>query len=352
MNQMIDEKIKSQYNLADFTINTLNLYEFENEDYREKKRAEEKKALNQALVGYLEEQSRRDREKPVDSYNEEAAYRMMLGNPEPAKKIRPPKINPYHLYPTPERLQELLLKEKMAKQKQQRKQVHKEQGSESDKPQVQSVLTPEEQHEKDEIVAKGFSNWTKSEVDELIQCMKDYGVTAYEQMKAKIESKTLDEIKRYAEALWKNIANIPGGPNIQKAIERKQKERENMKRIEVLIGRKILAYENPRKEMAFKYVKYERESQYTKGEDNALMFFTYKNKYGNWSGIRFDILHDVLLRFNYFLKTRNNEELKKRVDYLIKNVEREVSIINYDQLARRNDEGGEWERTRRRDGGG
>jgi SWI/SNF-related matrix-associated actin-dependent regulator of chromatin subfamily A member 5 len=332
MSKQVEEKIKAQYNMADFSLNTLNLYEFENEDYRQKKRQEEKKALNQALTVYLEEQSRRDREKPVESYNEEAAYRMMLGNPEPAKKPRPPKINPYHLYPTPERLQELLLKEKLAKQKQQRKPLHKEAagtgpgpgtGAEAEKAGTNG-LTPEEQQEKDAILAKGFNNWTKSEVDELIQCMKDYGVTAYEQMKGKIESKSLEEIQRYAQALWQSILTIPNGPSTQKAIERKQKERDNMKRIEVLIGRKIMAYENPRKEMTFKYVKYERENQYSRAEDSALMYFTHKNKYGNWSGIRFDILHDIPLRFNYFLKTRNNEELKKRIDYLVKNVEREV----------------------------
>ncbi len=336
MNKMVDEKIKSQYNLADFTINTLNLYEFENEDYREKKRAEEKKALNQALVAYLDEQTRRDREKVVESYNEEVAYRMMLGNPELGKKPRPPKINPYHLYPNIERLQELMLKEKIARQRPIRKMVlradhdparmfmQEEDRKEPDE--NEPVLTPDEQKEKDEIIGRGFANWSRSEIDELIQCMKDFGVNAYEQMRTKIESKTEDEIKRYADALWKALGTtIPGGQAIQKAIERRQKERENMKRIEVLIGRKIMAYENPRKELAFKYVKYERENQYTKSDDSALLYFTHKNKYGNWSGIRFDILHDALLRFNYFLKTRNNEELKKRIDYLIKSVEREQS---------------------------
>jgi len=302
----------------------LNLYEFENEDYREKKRVEERRAIDKAISAYLEEQSRRERDKLVESYNEEAAYRMMLGNTEPHKKPRPPKINPYHLYPNTERLQKLLLKEKIAKQKQQRKQQHKE-GGENEKISVVAALSPEELKEKEEIQSKGFSSWSKSEIDELVQCMKDYGIDAFEQMKSKIESKTLDEIKKYSQALWQSILNVPNGANIQKAIERKQKERENMKRIEVLIGRKILAYENPRKEMAFKYVKYERESQYSRVEDSALMHFTHKNKYGNWAAIRFDILHDVPLRFNYFLKTRNNEEIKKRIDYLVKNIEREVN---------------------------
>eukprot|EP00826_Nyctotherus_ovalis_P060874 TRINITY_DN8597_c0_g3_i2.p1 TRINITY_DN8597_c0_g3~~TRINITY_DN8597_c0_g3_i2.p1 ORF type:complete len:214 (-),score=93.45 TRINITY_DN8597_c0_g3_i2:148-789(-) len=153
--------------------------------------------------------------------------------------------------------------------------------------------------------------------------MKEHGITAYEQMKAKITTKTVEEIQRYAKALWENLAGIPGGAHIQKSIERKQKERENMKRIEALIGRKITAYENPRKDMTFKYIKHERETQYTKLEDSALIYFTFKNKYGNWSGIRFDILHDPLFRFNFFIKTRSNEELKKRIDYLIKSIEKE-----------------------------
>jgi len=323
MTKKVDEKIKKQYNLANFSINALNLYEFENEDYREKKRAEEKKAMTKALVSYLEDQSRSNRDKPVENYNEEDAYRAMLGNPEPAKKLRPPKINPYHLYPNVSRLQELLLKEKTAKQKARAQRRTLGQKEEQKEGEQKSFLEPDEQKEKDEIIAKGFANWTKSEADELIQCMKDFGITAYEQMKQKIESKSLEEIQRYSKALWQNLASIPGGSHIQKAIEKKQKERDNMRRIEVLIGRKITAYENPRREMTFKYVKYERESQYTKAEDAALMFFTHKNKYGNWSGIRFDILHDALLRFNFFIKTRNNEELKKRIDYLIRSVERE-----------------------------
>jgi len=387
--KMADEKIKKQYNLANFSINTLNLYEFENEDYRKKKRVEERKAINEALVQYLEEQTRRDRDKPIDTYNEEAAYRLLLGNPEPAKKVRPPKINPYHLYPNPTRLQELLLKERIAKQKQKKnpaketesvvlknqeermkdneeeekmndivnegkeedtnkpfenstnkieeKQAEVEESKKKENEAMEIMedkndgLTEEERKEKDEIVAQGFPNWVKSEIDELLRCMKDYGITSYEQMKNRISTKTPEEIQKYAKALWTNLPSIPGGGHIQKAIERKQKERENMKRIETLIGKKITAYENPRKEMTFKYIKYERESQYTKVEDSALIYFTYKNKYGNWSGIRFDILHDPLFRFNFFIKTRNNDELKKRIDYLIKSIEKEQGEIVKDE---------------------
>ena len=60
-----------------------------------------------------------------------------------------------------------------------------------------------------------------------------------------------------------------------------------------------------------------------------LIYITNKYGYGNWDDIMKSIKTSEDLLFNYFLKSRNKIEIQKRIDYLVKIIEKELgSTLN------------------------
>ena len=82
------------------------------------------------------------------------------------------------------------------------------------------------------------------------------------------------------------------------------------------------------------------QSEYTYEEDQYLIYITNKYGYGNWDDIMKSIKTSEDLLFNYFLKSRNKIEIQKRIDYLVKIIEKELGPISNNERtsSRRNKE--------------
>ena len=55
------------------------------------------------------------------------------------------------------------------------------------------------------------------------------------------------------------------------------------------------------------------------------MCITNEQGYGNWSSIKYAIRRDTRVRFDHLFMSRNEQELQKRVDILVKGLEKEQS---------------------------
>jgi len=62
---------------------------------------------------------------------------------------------------------------------------------------------------------------------------------------------------------------------------------------------------------------------FCKESDIILLCLTNKLGYGNWSAIKRAIRREPRCRFDHLFISRNEEELKKRVIYLVQSLERE-----------------------------
>ena len=69
------------------------------------------------------------------------------------------------------------------------------------------------------------------------------------------------------------------------------------------------------------------QSEFTYEDDQYLIYITNKYGYGNWDDIMRDIKTSEDLLFNYYLKSRNKAEIQKRIDYLVKLIEKELGNI-------------------------
>ena len=69
------------------------------------------------------------------------------------------------------------------------------------------------------------------------------------------------------------------------------------------------------------------QSEYTYEDDQYLIYVTNKYGYGNWDDILREVKTSEDLLFNYYLKSRNKAEIQKRVDYLVKLIEKEIGSL-------------------------
>ena len=67
---------------------------------------------------------------------------------------------------------------------------------------------------------------------------------------------------------------------------------------------------------------------FTKETDSLLLLVTDKIGYGKWQEIKKALKRETRCRFDHLFLSRNEEDLKKRVIYLIQSIEKEFDSPN------------------------
>ena len=88
-----------------------------------------------------------------------------------------------------------------------------------------------------------------------------------------------------------------------------------------LIKKKVLAYERPVEEMVINVV--QKSKYFSKEADILLLCLTHEHGYGNWSAIKHAAKRDTRVRFDHLFMSRSEQELAKRLDVLVKSLEKE-----------------------------
>ena len=319
-----EKQAKSKSNLLlNFSFDPNDLYKFENEDYRLKRKENAEKVLNKALEEEIEKESkmlysRRDHG-PV-SYNIDQTH--LLGKNK--KKSRVAKIPIYHLYKNRDRLIELKQKQINYFINENKKIPEKI----DEDPTIEEGLTKAEFKEMNSILKKGFPDWTKKEYDIFINDADLYGKKNIDIYVKDITTKTKEEIVKYSKVFWELIDSLPEGQRILKNMERKEKLERQKNHNSRLICKKCEnldkdEYEN----IKINFPPGNHQSEFTYEDDQYLIYVTNKYGYGNWDDIMKDLKTSEDLLFNYYLKSRNKAEIQKRVDYLVKLIERELGNL-------------------------
>lgn len=229
----IDKTIKKNKSLLDLAFTSVDLYEFQNENYAHKKK-EDEIALKEAFFRDNKDflvRTRREKKCINSTLDINALEREMLNN---CKLNAPPKprvfkLPEHHLFPQRERLTDLMARESEFKNRQKAKpsgsSAAQKDGQSKD---VEEIgLTPEEVEEKERLLAEGFQNWNKQEFTSFVQGCERFGRNELERIEAHIGgSKSLEEIKRYARAFWERVLDLSEGIKIVKMIERGEKNLE------------------------------------------------------------------------------------------------------------------------------
>lgn len=238
----IDKSLKKSKNLLDLAFTSVDLYEFQNENYALKKK-EDEIALKEAFFRDNRDffaRTRREKKSINSTLDLNVLEREMLNNggkllPGAAvNKVKIIKLPEHYLFPQRERLTELLTRENEFKSRQ--KQPKSMNSAAIVEEEAVVGLSPEEIEEKERLLKAGFQNWTKVEFLAFIQGCERYGRNEFEKIRNHIaSSKSLEEIKNYSKAFWERVMELTEGSKLVKTIEKGEKNIESRVQAEKLV---------------------------------------------------------------------------------------------------------------------
>ncbi|KAJ9103708.1 hypothetical protein QFC20_004712 [Naganishia adeliensis] len=179
-------------------------------------------------------------------------------------------------------------------------------------------LTEEEKADKEEAIQEGFPNWSRREQQRFISACVEHGRNNI-QIIADVCERTLEDTQRYADTFWKRYTEIPDYQKTIDRIEAGERTREKRQFEIDVLDRKIKNTPLPLQTLEINYA-LNKGKQYSEDEDRFLL--VRMHYYGLiredcYDQIKRDIGEWPPFRFDWFIKSRTPEELKRRGQTLL-----------------------------------
>ncbi|KAI0564687.1 chromatin-remodelling complex ATPase ISWI2 [Gracilaria domingensis] len=190
------------------------------------------------------------------------------------------------------------------------------------------LLSPELEREREEHLEEGFSSWSRREYLNFLRAVEGHGRDNLEKIAEDVGAqKTLEQVAAYSKAFWeKGPSRIESWSKIQKVIQEGEQKIARREEMERALRLKVNRYENPWKELDVVYA-HNRSKTFIDEEDRWLVCMTDKLGYGRWEDIKLEVRRAWQFRFNWWFKSRTPVELKRRVDVLVRLIEKENEEI-------------------------
>ena len=104
---------------------------------------------------------------------------------------------------------------------------------------VPSQFTRKDLTQRDTLMSAGFANWSKKEFFTFIRLNEQFGRKDIDSITANLPNKTIEEVKKYAEAFWNRYHKIENGQKYVERIEKGEAEIEKYKLIYEAIDSKV-----------------------------------------------------------------------------------------------------------------
>ena len=290
-----------------------------------------------AAQNWVDPTGRRDKKR--GNYNENEYYRDRLQQAPRVVKSGPkmpalPKMHDFQLYNVA-RIQQIQDKEeRRLKWVWDREHKAKEAGVDI------SVLEPDpdeapepsqaELEERTLLLSQGFSSWQKKDFKSFLDAAAEVGRHDIVNIAKKVEGKTLEEVRTYSAAFWAQVGSLPGGGQYVDKVEKGEEKIKRAKEITAAVTRKLEQYANPGRELRVTYGSHKGKA-YTEEEDRFLLCSLLHVGWGNWDDLKAQIRKHWLFRFDWFFKSRTPQEIGRRVETLVKLVERELEDKDYEE---------------------
>lgn len=346
-----------QNKYADMGLDDLNRFaneststtQWEGEDYARKRRAAE---ISQQWI----QPAKRERKVnyAVDDYYREA-LRQSAKTSNPQRAPKPPKqtnIHDFQFYPA--RLHELQEKEILSYRRQIGYRIPKAgyddedyvvelttEGPEEEKRREEQAkidqaepLTEGEEKEKDELLQQGFGNWNRRDFYSFMRALESHGRGNMSMVKQDVEGKTPQEVEAYAKVFFKRYGELPEADRLTVQITRGEQRRMNRNEVQHLLEQKISeCKQEPLRHLVVPYGSgggsTSKGRVYTEDEDRFLLVHLARIGFGCddvYDRIRQELRVSPLFRFDWFIKSRNSQEIQRRCQTLIGLLKKEVGI--------------------------
>ncbi|KAJ1906447.1 chromatin remodeling complex Adenosinetriphosphatase [Coemansia sp. IMI 209127] len=337
------QELQSKY--ADMGLDDLNKFtnessittQWEGEDYARKRRAADiaqlwiQPAKRERKVNYA-----------VDDYYREALRQSSKASAA-QRAPRPPKqmhIHDFQFYP--HRLHELLEKELLAYRRQIGYKVPKadpgesgndssnettsEESRQAEQARIDSAesLNDEEIKEKDELSLQGFNNWNRRDFYGFMRALEHHGRGNMTLVKQDVEGKTPAEVESYAKTFFKRYKELPEADRLTAQIAKGEQRRTKRNEIQQLLDSKLEeCKQDPLRHFGIPYGTGGSTAKgrvYTEEEDRFMLVSLARLGIASddvYDKIRQEIRLSSIFRFDWFIKSRNTQEIQRRCQTLV-----------------------------------
>ncbi|XP_031497207.1 ISWI chromatin-remodeling complex ATPase CHR11-like [Nymphaea colorata] len=311
---------------------TAELYDFDDE--KDDNKVDLKKLVSENWI----EPPKRERKR---NYSESDYFKQALRQGGPSKPREPriprmPQLHDFQFFNT-QRLNELYEKEvRFLMSTHQKNQLKDTIGEGDDVEETGEPLTGEEQEEKEQLLAEGFSTWTRRDFNTFIRACEKYGRNDIKNIASEMEGKAEEEVERYAKVFKERYKELNDYDKIIKGIEKGEARISRKDEIMKAIGKKLDRYKNPWLELKIQYGQ-NKGKLYNEECDRFMLCMVHKLGYGNWDELKAAFRMSPLFRFDWFVKSRTTQELARRCDTLIRLVEKENQELDERERQARKD---------------
>ena len=301
MKNKIDKYMDSNAEkLFDLGINSINVYEFEGDNYLEKRKKDKK--ILQDKIG--------------DKYEEIKFQKRMgkFGNikkPERVKIIKKVELPDHHFYEQKKELERILSDEANGKE-----------------------LTKEEIELKKKLKSESFNDFTKNDFQQIIRCFEKYRADDYETI-CDILKKDDEEVERVGEYVQEMLyraesndeeirLNSEDIEKINRNIKKYKEKQEKIKNSKIILDKKCKLLEDF-SDLTFESAYYNkiRSKFYTKLQDKYIVYQAFKLGAHNYKEVKQKLLNHHIFRFDFYLRGIKDSLLGKRITSLVKMLENE-----------------------------
>jgi SWI/SNF-related matrix-associated actin-dependent regulator of chromatin subfamily A member 5 len=297
LNREIDTQIdQKKMNLVDFE-SKIDMWQFESVDYSKKRKEESKSAIQDAISAKMYEEFKARRERKVQyNYNIDARFGNIMQITTKPKEFK--AAPEYRFHDNRPRLLEL-----------QRKEFDK-------------TASEEERVELEILLSTGFQ-WSRKEYQCFLKGSELYGKQDFQLISEIIGTKTPEEVERYAQVFWARIDELSDKERILKNIEKRENMAERHRHAQRLLDKKVSQYRVPIRDISFDVSGSHKSKIFTAENDRVLLCLAKTVGYGNWEELKVRTRLSPYTRFDYMLKSRTAGELQRRVDSLLRVLEKE-----------------------------
>jgi hypothetical protein len=182
--------------------------------------------------------------------------------------------------------------------------------------------TAEEVAERDALMQRGFTTWSRRDFSAFTRACEKHGREAMGEVAKEVEGKSEEEVLEYAAVFKARCGELNDADRILKNIERGEQRIQRQSAIMEAIQAKLERHRNPWQELKLQYGPAKGKA-YTEEEDRFLVCAMHKLGYGAWDEIKAEIRASWRFRFDWFIKSRTPQELGRRCETLIRLIEKE-----------------------------
>lgn len=216
-------------------------------------------------------------------------------------------------------------------------------------------LTEEDENEKTELLQQGYGNWSRREFTQFIQVCAKYGRNSITAITSEFPEKSLEEVREYAKAFWRNYTQIDGYERYISQIEAGEEKIRKAKLQKEALRIKLSEYTNPLQDLTLKFPPATTNRRvFSEEEDRYILVQLYRfglDRPDLFERIRDSIRSSPLFRFDFFFQSRTPSELSRRAQTLLACVVKEIeggSKVNKKRSRKDDDEDSEVETKKNR----